>query len=462
MRGYLGGLVSTILIIASSAWASGKIGEIHEYCGDAIAVVIGSPVSFSAKEPSAELKVEQWIKEPPVSTQPASQPSTLRLSGGPGTFTGQTFDKLAQKGRFLVFVFPGGRTGDGRLGSIIEIDEQGKLPASLFLQCLDPQPKTADDLVGQIKRVLSKEYQTELTKLLGDRDAKDPQRAEAARHLGALCARDAWSNLETEAAKPGRDEESATARESLLALFRIDPVKTTPICLNIVQASRHDYQVSTAAWLLMRRPSDDPKALDILLKAAHNWKLEARYPADHPLPDLIQAIAAMGKSAPEVEVLVMRSLERGSGNVLVAAMYAAGSFKMRRAVPFIYKHLTSEDKTVDVRGSASIALAALVGEDFMPYSVNRQVTEDEARQSAADAFPDWRSAFSKAPAIECFRGDRVVCASDNGQTIYVLVAWQQQPNQAQPYRKAVLLYSTVAAATQPTGRSSIPAIQHIK
>ena len=59
MRGYLGGLVAFMLMgTSSAAWARGRMGELHEYCGEAIAIVIGSPVLFSAKEPSAELKVE--------------------------------------------------------------------------------------------------------------------------------------------------------------------------------------------------------------------------------------------------------------------------------------------------------------------------------------------------------------------------------------------------------------------
>lgn len=450
MRGCLGGSVAFMLVMTSSAaWAKGRMGEIHEYCGEATAIVIGSPVSFSAKESSAKLKVEQWIKTPSATTRPSSQAATLRLSGGAGTFSGQTFHKLAKKGHFLVFVFSGGRTGDGRLGSIIEIDERGKLPAASFLRCLAPRPKTADDLVGQIKRVLSKEYRSELMNLLGNTDVRDPKRAEAARCLGALYASDAWSVLKVEATKGGKDEESATVRQSLLALFRIDEAKTTPICLSIVRDSRHDDQVDTAAWLLSRRPSDDPKALDILLAAARRWESEARYPADRPLPSLIQAISALGKKTPEVEALVMRSVKKGSGNVLVTSMAAAGHLKIRRAVPLICRHLRSKDKTV--RGSASLGLVFLVGEDFRPHSVNRQITEDEARQSAADAFPDWRKALSKAPTIECSnRHMRVVCASNNGEHIYILVGWQRQPGQPKPYRKAVLLYRTDKPKTRPT------------
>lgn len=452
MRRHLGGSAVCMLVLTSSvAWASGRMGEIHEYCGEANAIVVGRPVSFTGgAETSAEFEVEQWVK-PLATTQPTGRPNKLRLSGGHGSFTGQTFHKLAQKGRFLVFVFPGGRTGDGRLGSIIEIGEKGALPQWLELCGAEVQPRTADALVARIRRILSKEYTTALMERVANTELRDPQRAEAARCLGALYVKEAWKVLETQATRPGRDEESAVARESLLAMFRIDEPKTTPICLGIVRDSRYDYQVGTAAWLLSRRPSKDPNALDVLLAACRRWEVQARYPADRPLPRLIQAATVSGRRTPEVEAMVMRNVEKGAGNVLVTSMSAAGQMKIRQAVPFICRQLKSEDKTIDLRGSASLALTFLVGNEFRRYGASRLITEEEARQAAAEAYPGWRKAWASATTIECRRGDRVVIASEGEQQMYVLVGWQMRGPTEFAW-KVILLYRT----DEPTTKSPRP------
>lgn len=433
-----------LLITGPSAWARADVAaaEIHEYCGEASAIVIGSPVSYDAQGPTAEFRVESWIKPLPATTQPAtSQPTTLHLSGGPRSFKDQTFGDLAKPGRFLVFVFPGGRTGDGRIGSIIEINGQGQLPTTFFLRCLDPQPKTADELVTQIKRVLSKEYPIEQMKILQQPERRDPERAEAARRLGALHAMEAWDILMAEATQPGRDETEAKTRESLLALFRLDKNKTTPICLSMVRDNRHDYQVDTAAWLLTQNPSNDPQAPAILLVAALRWETEFRND-DHPLPNLIQALTVLNHRTPELEALMMRGLKKGSGNIFVTSMYAAAEWNLRQAVPFIFPKLGSTDKTVDLRPSISLALAKFAGSSYTPYRINRQVTQEDARQAATEAFPDWRTAFAQGQTAECCRNDRVIHASREKQRIYILVAWQGETDITEPHLKAFLLYRT--------------------
>jgi len=426
------------LSACSLAWGDAASGEIHQYCGEAFAIVIGSPHSYKGGvNGSAEILVEQWLKTP------LPDIATLVVNAGPGgpEAEDKEFYLLKEKGRFLIFVFWGNRTGDGRLGSIIKIGEKGELPRSLFLRCLDPQPKTVDELAEQIRRVLSMEYQDGLVKTLGDPTQRDPVRAAAARNLGGLYARHAWAALQTQATAAGRPEEDATIRESLLALFRIGEVKTVPICLRLVHTSRYAAQVGTCAWLLSRRPSDDPTALDVLLDAANRWEQEAPN-EDHPLPELIQAVTALGKKTSEVEVLVMRCVEKGTGNVLVTAMEAAGHFRLRRAVPYICQALARRDKVYDYRPSASAALAGFVADEFHPYSANRPVSEEDARQSAAAGFPEWKAAILAAPTVECFRGDRVVCASRGDKSLYVLVGWQSQVDRPIPFLKTLLLYQS--------------------
>lgn len=445
-------IVVVLMTTTSIALGSGRRGEVHEYCGEAEAIVVGKTVSFSAGEATAEFEVQQWLKRPAAA---ASQPATtgtdkIRLSGGQpgaGFKGGRTFDGLdIRNGRFLVFVFRGGRTGDGRLGSIIPIPEGGRLSKPLWLGCPDPQPTTEEELVALIRRIMSKRYRDEQIATLGNAKLQDPLRAEAARRLGALFASEAWDALKAQATKPGRDEEEASARASLTAMFRIDEARTTPICLDIVRTSRHDYQVTTAAALLARRPSNHPEVLEILVLVARYWETNARHPADRPLPELIQAMYVMGRNTPDLEQFLLRSIEKGRGNVVVTAMAAAGSLKIRSAVPLICRHLTSLETTVDISRSASLAIALLVQGEFHPFIVNQAVTQDEARQTAADAFSEFRDALLTARTIECCRGDRVVIASAAGGQIYVLVGWQPGPKQGQPVRKAALLYRTSSPA----------------
>ena len=118
------------LMACSFVFADAPAGEIHTYCADAEAIFIGSPLSYS--DDSAELKVEEWIK----SAETVPVPATLRLYPGPGGAQQEDkeFSNFWKGGRFLVFVFHDSRTGesrtgDGHLGSIIEIGKDGSLPA---------------------------------------------------------------------------------------------------------------------------------------------------------------------------------------------------------------------------------------------------------------------------------------------------------------------------------------------
>ncbi len=331
--------------------------------------------------------MEQWIKPLPK-VPPDELPQQLHLSGGPGHFTGQTFHKLRRKGRFLVFVFPENKTGHGLLGSIIEIGPDGGLPRHMFLNTLEPKPTTIDELVEQIRRVMSKPYQEELIARLQDTDLNDPQRAEAARRLGALGAVDAWEALEAQATQPGTDVTAATVRESLRALHRVDEARAVPICLKIIRESQDPEQVNTAVWLLMlaREQWDEhAEVFDIFLEATLRWQFKVSSRRDYrPLPNLIRALAETGEKTPEVEQIIMRGVQKGRNNVLAVSMSAAAQLKMYRAVPTIYGHLISGDKSdhVDLEGSASQAFALFVNSKFNGH---RPLTEDEAKQAAASS-----------------------------------------------------------------------------
>jgi len=350
------------------------------------------------------------------------------------------FWRLKEGGRLVLFVFEKNRTGDGRLGSVIPIEADGTVPDAVWLNCPEPQPKTEKALVGLIRRVMTKEYRETLIRTMQDEGKEGPVRDEAARHLGGLYAREAWSALEAQATKPVKPGEGGDGliRASLQALFRIDEAKTIPICLKIGAEGKLATQVETAAWLLSRRPSEDPKAPEILLEAAKRWEVEGLW--DHPLPQLMQAIAATGKRTEEAEKLVMRSVKEGQGNVLIVGMSLASQWKMREAVPRVCEVLQTADETYRYRGCASLAIAGFAGEGFHPFVVNKEVSEPRAREAAAEAFPEWTKEMLHAKVIECLRGCRVVIASRKGGSLYVLVSWQPMDEKTEPTLKTYLLY----------------------
>jgi hypothetical protein len=424
------------------------VQDLHQYDGDSESIFIGRFVSLSKEDSVAGFEVAQWVK-PPAGAPEANRPTRMQFMCYPILTQAFLESKPVKRQRFLVFVSPGIRAGNSQLFAAIEIDENGALRNADFLTCLDPQPKTIDDLLAQIRRLQSKDYHSQLIARLNDAKLEDHVRADEARRLGLLRAADAWNALEHQAVMP-RPGPSAIPREALNSLARIDPARTMPICLRLVRDSRSHWQVESAARHLTGRASDDPQALETLLAAAAYWERERPYPAVSPLAELVGAVSAQGKVTPEVEAFLVHHIKEGRDSVLAYSMRAAGRLKFRRAVPLICDRL-GDEKT---RSSAAVSLMSLLGDELRRYSVNRRVAEAEARQAAIAAFPDWSEPLVTAKTIALGSPMRVVMAAAHGQEIYILVGWQQPPEREEPYLRACLLYRTDEPTTRPAPRTN--------
>lgn len=434
---------------SSIAYADSAGGEIHRYCADAQAIVIGSckEITGELSERTAEFAVSEWVYSSAPDT--TTRPAVLRLTDD-SPWADSTFMELRNPGRHLVFVFSGNRTG--RLGSIVPIAADETVKPS-FLYCLNPQPTTLSELTAQIRRVLSPEYRQLLIGTLQNDQAVSSERTAAARHLGTLRAAEAAPALETLVGAPAADGLLSIRPAALRAIFDIDAERGASLALHVVATDEQLAMVRTAAQILTLHPARNPQTPAILVAAGRRWENYDPATGDSPLPEMLIAIAAFDLVTPDVEALVLKQIQASDRYIAGAAMSVAGGLEITAAVPLIWDHLASETTQPEDRSLGALGLAGLAKPGFEAFADVREMSAAEARAAAAEIAPQWEAALADAPTQEVCRGDRLIRVTRLGETRYYLAGWQREFGRDTPRPRALLLHRTPAAPMTSAGAS---------
>ena len=342
-------LILCLLAASVPQYASGDAAppDIHELVTEADHIVTASILTLKreAVEGHASLQVTRWVK-----TQFKKPPEEFTVHG---TYLEDSpFGELAEGRAFLIFVFSGNRVD--RPFSVIELGDEGQLSSFAINGLAEPLPRTIDDMLAQIRIIMSPAYEDTLLSQLADNTLDNAERSRAATALGYIRSAKAFPILQEWAAKD--DAEAYPITEAALrSLYRIDAKRATAALVSVAVSSVEAAHVRTACHLLGLEPSKEPEDFSKLLAACQRWK-DKDEAGHEAVAGLISALGSMNQVTPEFKALLLDEIRHGKGNAKHVSMCVAGHLKIEEALPSI-RDILAHDPDANMRMSARLALA---------------------------------------------------------------------------------------------------------